>query len=121
MKGKQHLLEVLKAELEFVEKGGYRYTARAAWRPQYIFQDSPTCLNFDSTQEQRPCSGCTLMQLVPEALRQQKIPCRFIPLSEHGETIESFYRTGTKEELEGAVADWLRSTIARLERENKEF
>jgi hypothetical protein len=120
MKDKQDLLDVLKAELEFVEKGGYRHTARAAWRPQYIFQDSPTCLNFDSTQERRPCSDCILTQLVPEALRDEKIPCRFIPLSEEGETIDSFYRTGTQEELEGAVGRWLRTTIARLEQEREE-
>jgi hypothetical protein len=46
---KRNLVDVLKAELEFLEKGGYRHTARAAWRPQFVFQGSPTCLNFDST------------------------------------------------------------------------
>jgi hypothetical protein len=117
---KRDLLEVLKAELEFVERGGYRHTARAPWRPQFIFQDSPTCLNFDPTQQPRPCSDCLLMQLVPQDLRSKKIPCRYIPLSEHGETIDSFYRTGTQEELEAAVAQWLKTTIARLEREKAE-
>jgi hypothetical protein len=113
---KRDLLEVLKAELDFVERGGYRHTARAAWRPQFIFQDSPTCLNFDPTQPRKPCSDCALMQLVPEDLRSNKIPCRFIPLGEQGQTIDSFYRTGTPEELEAAVGQWLRTTIARLER-----
>jgi hypothetical protein len=117
---KRDLLEVLKAELEFLERGGYRHTARAPWRPQFIFQDSPTCLNFDPTQQPRPCSDCLLMQLVPEDLRSKKIPCRYIPLSEHGETIDSFYSTGTQEELEAAVAQWLKTTIARLEREKAE-
>lgn len=117
---KRDLLDVLKAELEFLEKGGYRHTARAPWRPQFMFQDSPTCLNFDPTQQPRPCSDCLLTQLVPEDLRSKKIPCRYIPLSEHGETIDSFYRTGTQEELEVAVAQWLRATIARLERERAE-
>ena len=115
-KDERDLRDVLKAELEFLERGGYRLTARAAWRPQYIFQDSPTCLNFDPTQEPRPCSDCTLMQLVPEDLRDKKIPCRFIALTEQGETIDFFYRTGTQEELEAAVGRWLRTTIARLER-----
>ena len=114
------LLDVLKAELEFLEKGGYRHMARAAWRPQFMFQDSPTCLNFDPTQQPRPCSDCILMQLVPEDLRSKKIPCRYIPLSERGETVDSFYRTGTQEELEAAVAQWLKTTIARLEREKVE-
>ena len=117
---KRDLLEVLKAELEFLEKGGYRHTARAAWRPQFMFQDSPTGLNFDPTQQPRPCSVCILMQLVPEDLRSKKIPCRYIPLSENGQTIDSFYRTGTQEELQAAVAQWLKTTIARLEREKSE-
>lgn len=117
---KRDLLDVLKAELEFLEKGGYRHTARAPWRPHFIFQDSPTCLNFDPTQQPRPCSDCILMQLVPADAQSEKIPCRHIPLNEHGETIDSFYRTGTQEELEAAVAQWLKTAIARLEREKAE-
>lgn len=114
---KRDLLEVLKAELEFLEKGGYRHTARADWRPQFIFQDSPTCLNFDPAQAPRPCTDCALMQLIPKDLQDKKIACRYIPLSEDGETIDSFYRTGTQEELETSVAAWLKTTIAKLELE----
>jgi hypothetical protein len=114
------LLDVLTAELDFLEKGGYRHTARADWRPQFIFQDSPTCLNFDPTRPSTPCSGCVLMPLIPEDRRDTKIPCRYIRLSQYGETIDSFYRTGTQEELEAAVAQWLKNTITRLEREKAE-
>jgi hypothetical protein len=60
------VLTVLKRELDFLEKGGYRHTARAPWRPQFIFQDSPSRLNFDPTQKPEPCSDCTRTQLVPE-------------------------------------------------------
>jgi hypothetical protein len=119
-KDRRDLLEVLKAELEFLEKGGYRHTARADWRPQFMFQDSPTCLNFDPTQPPKPCTDCVLMQLIPEELQNKKIACRYIPLGEHGETIDSFYRAGTQEELETAVAQWLKITITRLEREGAE-
>jgi len=115
-KDTRDLLAVLKAELQFVEKGGYRLTSRAAWRPQFIFQDSPTCLNFDPAQPPRPCSDCVMMQVVPEELRRKKIACRYIPLNEKGETIDSFYRYGTREELEAALRGWLRSTIERLEK-----
>jgi hypothetical protein len=114
------LLDVLKAELELLEKGGYLDPVRANWRPEFIFQDSPTCLNFKSAQPPRPCSDCILMQLLPEDLRSEKIPCRYIPLSEHGETIDSFYRSGTQEELQAAVAQWLKTMIARLERGKSE-
>jgi hypothetical protein len=117
---KRDLLDVLKAEFEFLEKGGYHHTARAAWRPQFMFQDSQTCLNSDGTQPAKPCSDCILMQLIPEDSRSKKIPCRHIPLNEQGETIDSFYCTGTQEELETAVARWLETTIARLEREKSE-
>ena len=113
---KRDLLTVLKKELEFLEKGGYRHTARAAWRPQYVFQDSPTCLNFDPTQQPKPCSECVLTQLVPEDT-QQKIPCRYIPLNDQGETIDSFCRSGTQEELESALGPWLKATIERLEKQ----
>jgi hypothetical protein len=119
-KDNRDLLDVLKAELNFLEKGGYRNTARVPWRPQFIFQDSPTCLNFDPTQPPRPCADCILIQLVPEDSRSKKIPCRYIPLTERGETIESFYHTGTEEELEAAMRRWLRTTIERLEREKTE-
>jgi hypothetical protein len=115
-KDKRELLEVLKAELQFLEKGGYRQTARADWRPHFIFQDSPTCLNFDPTQQPRPCTDCAMMQVIPEDQRRKKIPCRFIPLNERGETIDSFYRCGTYEELEAALCGWLGVTIERLER-----
>jgi hypothetical protein len=115
-KDKRDLVDVLRAELEFLEKGGYRHSARAAWRPHFMFQDSPTCLNFDSTQPPRPCSDCVLMQLVPEDLHAKKVPCRYISLNERGETIDSFYRYGTQEELETAVGQWLKATIQRLEK-----
>jgi len=111
------LLTVLKKELEFLEKGGYHNTARAPWRPQFVFQDSPTCLNFDPTQQARPCSECILTQLAPGDMQQKKFPCRYIPLNERGETIDSFYRSGTQEELELDLGRWLKTTIERLEKQ----
>ena len=113
----QNLLTVLKKELEFLEKGGYRKTARAPWRPQLVFQDSPTCLNFDPTQQPRPCYECILTQLVPEDMQRKQFPCRYIPLNERGETIDSFYRSGTQEELELDLGRWLKTTIERLEKQ----
>src|SRR6516162_10891305 len=114
-KDPRSLLDVLRAELEFIEKGGYRHKARAPWRPPFMFQDSPTCLNFDPFQPPKPCSDCVLTQLVPENARLHKVPCRYIPLNAKGETVDSFYRTGTQEELEAAVLQWIKATIERLE------
>jgi hypothetical protein len=118
-KDNRDLLTVLRSELEFLEKGGYRTTARADWRPHFIFQDSPTCLNFDPTQPPRSCSECMLLQLVPAESARRKIPCRFIPLNDGGETLDSFYRSATAQELETAFGGWLRSTIKKLETQKR--
>jgi hypothetical protein len=116
-KDERDLLEVLKFELEFLEKGGYGRSPRAPWRPQFIFEDSPTCMNYDCKENPAPCSDCVLMHWVPPERRAEKIPCRHIPLNEAGQTVDSFYRYGTQEELEHALAGWLRATIKELEEE----
>jgi hypothetical protein len=108
----------LRAELAFIESGGYRNPARTLWRPQFIFEDSPTCINRDSTKPRRPCSDCALAEFVPEGFGRKHYPCRYIPLNERGETVDSLYRTGTQKELETAVVKWLEGTIKRLEEEN---
>ena len=118
-KDKRDLLDVLKRELEFVEKGGYQ-DPRAAWRPQFMFQDSPTCLNLKSSKLPAPCIDCAMMQLVPADSQQKLFPCRYIPLNEQGETLDLLYRTGTQKEVETVFGDWLKTTIVRLERERAE-
>jgi hypothetical protein len=110
----RNLLDVLKFELEFLEQGGYGRLPREAWRPRFIFEDSPTCMNFNS-KDREPCEECLLMQFVPESARQEQVPCTHIPLSAYGETLDSLYRTGTQQELEEALGAWLRATIRRLE------
>jgi hypothetical protein len=58
------------------------------------------------------------MRFVPRELRGQVSPCRHIPLTDKGETIDYFYRSGTQPELlklEEALADWLRKQISRIE------
>jgi hypothetical protein len=112
---KRDLLEVLRLELEFLKGGGYRKSS--SWRPQFIFEDSPTCLNYGDAERKRPCFECVLMKLVPEQFLTEKIPCRQIPLNEARETIHSLYQNGTSEELEAAVSEWLMNMIPKLELE----
>jgi hypothetical protein len=57
------------------------------------------------------------MQFVPSEQKGEKIPCRHIPLNEQGVTLDSMYRTETPDEVEATVAQWLRSTIQSLERD----
>ena len=113
-------LDSLRAELAFVESGAYRNPSRAKWRPQFVFQDSPTCLNQNPFEKRRPCSECVLTKFFPSDSRAERIPCRHIPLNQAGETIDSLYRTGTPEELESALVGWLKATIQRLECEEAE-
>ncbi|MGA2020762.1 MAG: hypothetical protein ABSH02_09245 [Candidatus Sulfotelmatobacter sp.] len=112
----RNLLDVLKFELEFLEQGGYGRLPREAWRPRLVFEDSPTCMNFNS-KDREPCSECLLMQFVPAEARKEQTPCTHIPLSMNGETLDSLYRTGTQQELEAALGAWLRATIHQLEAE----
>ena len=116
-KDERDLLEVLKFELQFLEDGGYGRSPRTPWRPQYIFEDSLTCMNYDSKENPGPCSDCILMQLVPPQHRSEKIPCRHIPFNESGETLDSLYRCSDQQETEGTVEGWLKATIQRLEEE----
>jgi len=112
---RRNALQVLKGELEFLEQGGYQNFARTSWRPQFVFEDSPTCLYSDTPAQRRPCSACVLMQFVPTDCRREQTPCRYIPLNAEGETLDSLYRTGTPDEIEAAVAEWLKTKIPALE------
>jgi hypothetical protein len=111
------VLEVLKFELKFIEDGGYGRSPRTPWRPPYVFEDSLTCLNFNESARPHPCNECLLMQFVPKERQEEIVPCRFIPLTKGGETVNTFYGYGTQEKLEEALTAWLRKQISRLESE----
>jgi hypothetical protein len=116
-KDERDLLEVLKFELNFVEKGGYYPSPREPRKMSFIFEDSPTCMNYDSKDNPGPCGECVLMGLVPPDQRNQTIPCRHIPLSPEGETLDSLYRNAEPAELQDIYGKWLRATIAKIENE----
>lgn len=111
------ILEVLKFELSFLEDGGYGRSPHAPWRAPAIFEDSPVCPNFCDPARPHPCEKCLLEQFVPDGQKKESIPCRHIPLTADGATVEDLYRTGNQAEMEEALAKWLREQIARIERE----
>jgi hypothetical protein len=113
------ILEILKFELKFLEEGGYEQTSHAPWRASYVFEDSPSCLNYKLSSRPHPCTECLLTQLVPPELREQDVPCRLIPLNDKGQTVDSLYRTGTYEEVLETVKDWLRHEIRKVEEERR--
>ena len=108
------ILKIFQFELSLLEEGGYRRSPRAPWRASYVFEDSRTCLNSNDVTRPHPCAECPLMEFVPPQFRGESTPCRFIPLSEAGETVDYFYRAGTQMELEEALACWLHKQIERM-------
>jgi hypothetical protein len=111
----RNTLDVLKAELNFVRKGGYGRSPREPWRAQLFFEDSPTCMNYDTKEDRTPCAECLLMQFVPPERRGEKAPCRHIPLTAEGDSLLQLYRGGTEQEIEEALTNWLQKEIAKLE------
>jgi len=111
------VLEVLKAELNFIEKGGYGKPAGEPWVSTSIFQDSPSCLNLGDPTRSHACSECLLIDFVPPGDRSEDVPCHHIPLNETGATVESIEQTADQQQLERGLETWLRTTIARIERE----
>ena len=114
------VLEVLKAELDFIEKGGYGRSVRTPWKPTSIFVDSPSCINFGDHEMRQPCEDCLLLEFVPPERRLDCVPCHRIPLNQRGETVESLVTRGNQQDLEEAVKTWLREAIRRIEEARSE-
>ena len=119
MTDRRDVLEVLKFELSFLEQGGYGRSVRTPWKPTSIFQDSPACINFNRQDPRQECSECLLSNFVPPNAEGEEVPCHHIPLNCHGETIHGMERQRTQAEMEEALRNWLRETIAHLEAERK--
>ncbi len=115
---KRDVLEVLKFELEFLEQGGYGRSVRTPWKPTSIFQDSPSCINFnDPAERPHPCNECLLTDFVPAQARGEAVPCHHIPVGPKGETVDEL--AGNQIATEDALREWLRAAIARLEQERE--
>lgn len=112
---RQNVLQLLKAELQFVEGGGYRRSERSPWRPPYVFEESPSCPNYSDRARQHQCVDCWLMQFVARDLQNEQVPCRFVQLTPEGVTIDSLYRYGSTTETEDTLSRWLRERIKEIE------
>ena len=110
-------IEVLKAELDFIEKGGYGRSVKTPQQPTSVFQDSPSCLNLGDPERTHPCNECRLIDFVPPDERAESVPCHHIPLDSTGRTIDELESNQNQRETEDAVKNWLRATITRLEEE----
>jgi hypothetical protein len=113
---KRDILELLQAELNHIEQGGYGRRVRTPWQPTSIFQDSLTCLNYGLPFRAHSCGECFLNELVPPENRAEEIPCHHIPLDAQGSTIEGIEWDENQQKLEENVKVWLRAKIKEVER-----
>src|ERR1041385_7758785 len=107
------MLDLLRTELDFIEKGGYGRDVRTPWRERSIFRDSLSCVNYALPEKTHPCDECHLIDFVPEAKRHEVVPCHSIPLTDAGDTIETL--EGNQSQLEEVLKHWLRKKIQEME------
>lgn len=114
-KDDRDVLELLRTELHFIEKGGYGRSVRIPWKAKSTFQDSLTCINYPYLEKTHPCNECHLIDFVPDDKRSEQIPCHFIPLNESGETVDNLESEDNQQKLEEALKSWLRAQIKEIE------
>ena len=101
------ILELLKEELDFIEKGGYGWSVRSPLQSKSTFHDSLSCINYGYPYRAHPCNECRLLDFVSPEHWTEAVPCHFIPLNTDGDTIEERQDNQAKFELE--VSDWFRA------------
>ena len=111
----EDILELLKAELAFIEQGGYGRSVRTPWLPKSVFQDSLSCINYADPNHTHPCSECQLMGFVSTEHQAESVPCHFISLNEAGETIADLEAQDNQAKLEATLKEWMRTKIKEIE------
>lgn len=114
-KDERDILELLKEELDFIEKGGYGRSVRTPWQPKSAFQDSLTCLNYGYPYRAHPCNECHLIDFVAPEHQAEAVPCHYIHLTAAGETIEDLECEDNQPKLEVTLRNWLRAKISEIE------
>ena len=114
-KDERDILELLKDELDFIEKGGYGRSVRTPWQAKSPLQDSLTCINYGYPYRAHPCNECHLIDFVAPEHQGETVPCHFIHLNAAGETIEDLEREDNQSKLEAALKDWLRARVNEIE------
>ena len=109
------LLEALKYELYFLERGGYCFEQSVSPKSKLFFRDSVTCLNYGSLDTRESCSKCVLARFIPEPNKDSELACHCIPLNELGDTLASMPNKKDPKEIEELVRNWLRAKIRELE------
>ena len=53
-KDERDMLDLLRSELDFIEKGGYGRDVRTPWRERSVFRDSLSCVNYALPEKAHP-------------------------------------------------------------------
>ena len=114
------ILELLKDELDFIEKGGYGRSVRTPRQSKSTFQDSLSCINYGYPYRAHPCAECHLLDFVNPEHRTEEVPCHYIPLNNDGDTIQDLEQHDNQAKLEREVGDWLRAKIKQIDEERRE-
>ena len=114
-KDERDILELLKTELDFIEKGGYGRSVRTPWLATSPFRDSLSCVNYALPEKAHPCEECHLIDFVPADKRNEDLPCHAIPLNAAGDTVETLELQNNQARLEEALKEWMRAKIEELE------
>jgi hypothetical protein len=114
-KDNRDILELLRTELDFIEKGGYGRSPRTPWKATSPFRDSLTCVNYALPEKAHSCAECHLIDFVPADKRGEALPCHAIPLNAVGDTVESLEGRDNQPRLEGTLKEWMRATIKEIE------
>ena len=118
-KDQRDLLELLRTELNFIERGGYGRSVKTPWKATKSFRDSLTCVNYALPEKAHPCAECHLINFVPPDKQNDEMPCHSIPLNAAGDTVESL--EGNQSKLEEALRQWMRAKISEIEaQQNKD-
>ena len=116
----QEVLDALKFELTFLERGGYEHSVREPRTALSIFQDSPSCPNYAATTKTQSCVDCFLIDFVPPEKRGEAVPCHHIPLNDCGDTVSSLGGPADDVKVQRAMRGWVRKTIEAMEKAKAE-
>ena len=113
------ILETLRAELAYIEAGGYGRRVKTPHVPTSVFQDSLTCINYGYPYRAHPCHECLLSDFVPAGAQAAPVPCHHIPLDSEGTTVEELELRDNQSRAEETVKRWLRERIREVEEQRR--
>ncbi len=103
------LLEALRFELNFLDRGGYRKSGLWSFAEPSFFEDSPLCPNRAGSQPAIPCSQCVLAKFIPPENSKEPRACQSIPLDELGTTLFTLRQKNAPDaEIDSRLRSWLR-------------